>query len=258
MKRIEDEDVRKAAEHPMTVRGLDRLLTTQRPVVIAHLRSIRRRHPNASPVDVINILERRYLAAVTTGGAGVGAAAFVPGVGTGVSLVLTGVETAGFLEATALFSQSLAEVHGVAVKDPDRARSITMGMMLGTSSRELLVSLAAQAAGTPVSRTKFWGDVIGRNVPQSLIGPLAEKIQRAFLHRFARNTATGAVGRLLPFGIGAVVGGTANHVLGRKVVKTSRGAFGTPPTKFPASIESIEKPKRTIKVRSEWVSDGKD
>jgi hypothetical protein len=239
MKAIEPVSIEpaEAAQHPMAVKGFDRLLTTQRPVVLAHIRGIRRRHPDADPARVVQILERRYLAAVTTGGAGVGVAAVVPGVGTGVSLALTGVETAGFLETTALFAQSVTEVHGIAVTDPDRARTIVMAMMLGTSGADLVRSLAAQATGTGVPRTRFWGDVIGRNVPQAFMGQIADRMQKAFLRRFARNTATGAVGRILPFGIGAVVGGTANHLLGRKVVTSARTAFGAAPEVFPANLE---------------------
>ena len=60
-------------------------------------------HPEATPEQLVRILERRYLAAVTSGGAAVGATAVIPGVGTGITLALSGVETAGFLEATALF-----------------------------------------------------------------------------------------------------------------------------------------------------------
>ncbi|MDZ4044163.1 MAG: hypothetical protein U1E32_00100, partial [Rhodoglobus sp.] len=81
--------------NPMMVRGIDRLLTVQRPVVLAHIRSIRRGRPNASPAEIIRILERRYLTAVTMGGGAVGATAAVPAIGTGTSLVLSGVETAG-------------------------------------------------------------------------------------------------------------------------------------------------------------------
>ena len=87
-------------EHPRTIRMLDRVLSVQRPAVLAHLRSVRLRHPDASPQEILRILERRYLAAVTTGGAAVGATAVVPGIGTGVTLALSGVETVGFLEAT--------------------------------------------------------------------------------------------------------------------------------------------------------------
>lgn len=245
MKAIEPAE---AIQHPMVVKGFDRLLTTQRPVVLAHIRGIRKRHPGASPARVIQIIERRYLAAVTTGGAGVGAAAFVPGVGTGVSLVLTGVETAGFLEATALFAQSVTEVHGIAVTDPDRARTIVMAMMLGTSGADLVRNLAAQATGTGVPQTKFWGDVIGKGVPQAFVGPIADRMRKAFLRRFTRNTATGAVGRVLPFGIGAVVGGTANHLLGRKVVTSSRVAFGMPPEAFPPNLEPRPRRPRVVKA----------
>ena len=244
------EESKEATQPPMAVRGFDRLLTTQRPVVLAHVRSIRKLHPDASPARVIQILERRYLTAVTTGGAGVGAAAVFPGVGTAVSLALTGVETAGFLETTALFAQSVTEIHGIAVTDPDRARTVVMAMMLGTSGADLVRNLTAQATGKGVPRTKFWGDVIGRNVPQAFVGQIADRVQKTFLRRFARNTTTGAVGRLLPFGIGAVVGGTGNHMLGRKVVTSARTAFGPPPPAFPKDLDPREKRPKTIRVRS--------
>lgn len=233
-------------QHPMAVRGFDRLLTTQRPAVLEHVRNVRRKNPTASPEQIIRILERHYLTAVTTGGAGVGAAAVIPGVGTGISLALTGVETAVFLEASALFAQSVTEIHGIAVTDPDRARTIVMAMMLGNSGAELVRSLAAQATGTGLPRTAFWGDVIGRNVPQAFMGQIADRVKRAFIGRFARNTTTGAVGRLLPFGIGAVVGGTASHILGRKIVSSSREAFGPAPAYFPPNLEQLKPPRKPL------------
>lgn len=231
-------DPLQSAQHPMAVRGFDRLLTTQRPAVLAHVRSIRRRNPGASPEQVIRILERRYLTAVTAGGAGVGASAVIPGVGTGIGLALTGVETAGFLETSALFAQSITEIHGIAVTDPDRARTIVMAMMLGSSGADLVRNLAAQATGESVTRSSFWGNVIGRNVPQAFMGQIADGVKRSFIRRFAQNTTTGAIGRIMPFGIGAVIGGTGNHLLGRKVVTSSREAFGPAPATFPLNLET--------------------
>lgn len=239
-----------SAQSRMAVKGFDRLLTTQRPVVLGHLRGIRKRHPHASPARVIQILERRYLAAVTAGGAGVGAAAVIPGVGTGISLALSGVETVGFLETTALFAQSVTEVHGIAVTDPDRARTIVMAMMLGNSGADLVRNLASQATGKGVPQSKFWGDVIGKNVPQAFMAPIADRMQKAFLGRFARNSATGAAGRLLPFGVGAVVGGTANNMLGRRVVTSSRLAFGPAPEAFTPNLEPRVKAPKPIRATS--------
>ena len=40
----------------MVVRGIDRVLTVQRPVVLAHIRSIRRSKPNASPDEITGAL----------------------------------------------------------------------------------------------------------------------------------------------------------------------------------------------------------
>ncbi len=71
------------------------MLSVQRPVVVAHVRALRRRHPRSSPAEIIQILEREYLAAVTTGGAAVGASAVIPGVGMAAALGLSGVETVG-------------------------------------------------------------------------------------------------------------------------------------------------------------------
>ena len=227
-----------SAQNPMAVRGFDRLLTAQRPTVLAHVRSIRRRNPDATPEQVIRILEKRYLAAVTVGGVGVGASAVIPGVGTGIGLALSGVETAGFLEASALFAQSVTEIHGIAVTDPDRARTIVMGMMLGTSGADLVRNLAAQATGEGVARSTFWGNVIGRSVPQAFMGQVADRMKHAFLLRFARTSATGALGRIMPFGVGAVIGGTGSHLLGRKVVSSSRDAFGPAPAAFPLNLEA--------------------
>jgi len=226
--------------NPMVVRGIDRVLTVQRPVVLAHIRSIRRGRPNATPEEIIRTLERRYLAAVTTGGALVGASAAVPAIGTGASLALSGVETAGFLEASALFAQSITEVHGIVVDDPDRARALVMTMVLGTAGSDLVKQLAGQAAGGG-GKSVFWGEMITKSMPRAIMGPIADRIKTTFLKKFAVAQGTNVVGRLIPFGIGAVVGGGGNHLLGRQIVRASREGFGPPPAAFPEWLAIIPK-----------------
>ena len=229
-----------AAPNPMMVRGIDRLLTVQRPVVLAHIRAIRRGRPNATPAQIIRTLELRYLTAVTAGGAAVGATATVPAIGTATSLALSGVETAGFLEASALFAQSVTEVHGIVVDDPDRARALVMTMVLGTAGTDLVKQLAGQAAGGPV-KTKFWGEMVTKSLPRTVMGPIADRIKTTFLKKFAVAQGTNVVGRLIPFGIGAAIGGGGNHLLGRQVVRASREGFGAPPATFPVWLEPVVK-----------------
>ncbi|MBW9118523.1 hypothetical protein JNB63_00250 [Microbacterium trichothecenolyticum] len=224
-------------EHPFTIRALDRVLAIQRPVVLAHLRSIRLRHPAASPTDIVRILERRYLAAVTTGGAAVGATAVVPGIGTGVTLALSGVETVAFLEATTLFAQSVAEVHGIPVADPDRARALVLTLMLGKEGVDLVAQLAGQAAGRGPTRSTYWGELITKSLPRAAVGPLVDRLKTTFIRQFAARGGASWIGKALPFGIGAAIGGAGNNILGRRVLTGSRRAFGAPPLTLPPELE---------------------
>ncbi len=224
-------------EHPVIIRMLDRVLAIQRPVVVAHLRSIRLRHPNATTVEIVRILERRYLAAVTTGGAAVGATAVVPGITTGITLALSGVETVGFLEATTLFAQSVAEVHGIPVSDPERARALVLTLMLGKEGVDLVAQLAGQAAGKGVTRDKYWGELVTKTIPRAALGPIVDRLKNMFVRSFAARGGASFIGKALPFGIGAAVGGAGNNILGRRVLVGSRRAFGLPPLELPADLE---------------------
>jgi hypothetical protein len=229
--------------HPRVAQSIDKVLSVQRPVVLAHIRSIRSSKPDATPAQVIAILERRFLAAVTSGGALVGATSAIPAVGVATSLVLSGVETAGFIEASALFAQSVTEVHGIAVVEPERARTLVMAMMLGNGGQELLQQFATEAAGRG-SRSAYWGEVVTKNLPRAALGPLTDRIRTAFLRRFAVTQGTSVVGRAIPFGVGAVFGGVGNNILGRRIVNSARGAFPAAPLTFPATLDAVPRVPR--------------
>ncbi|MCD2442620.1 hypothetical protein LQ757_10085 [Agromyces sp. SYSU K20354] len=218
-------------------RAIDLALSVQRPVVVAHLRGIRRRVPNATPDQLIRILERRYLTAVTTGGAAVGATAVIPGIGTGVTLALSGVETAGFLEATALFAQSVAEVHGIPVDNPERARALVMTLMLGQEGSDLVRQFAGQATGTGTPLNTYWGELVTNTLPKAMMGTVVDRLRSVFIKQFALRGGAGFIGKAIPFGIGAAIGGIGNNVLGRRVLVQSRLAFGQAPMILPVDLE---------------------
>lgn len=218
-------------------RSLEKVLAVQRPAVVAHLRSVRLRHPDATPAQLAVILERRYLAAVTSGGAAVGATAVIPGITTGMTLALSGAETVGFMESTALFAQSLAELHGIHVDDPDRARGLVLTLMLGAEGVALLGQFGGQARGTGPTRSAYWGEMITQTLPKAAVGPAVDKLKSVFIKHFAARAGASWVGKALPFGIGAVVGGVGNNVLARRVVASSRLAFGPAPFVLRAELE---------------------
>jgi hypothetical protein len=229
---------------PRVIETIDRIIAVQRPVVLAHIRGIRRRHPQATPADVVRILERRYLAAVTTGGAAVGAVAMVPAVGTGTALALSGAATVGVLEATALCAQSGTEVHGIAHEDPDRARTLVLALIVGGPGSDLDKQFASQATGLGPGRRAYWGELITRNLPRTMVMQLGDHIRRVYLPRIIVTQSGSVIGKVLPFGIGAVIGGVGNQLLGRTIIRASRGGFGLPPARFPAERAVVLRPPR--------------
>lgn len=216
-----------------------RAVEIQRPLVLANLRRLQKRHPQATAAQLAEKLERDYLLAVTGGGALVGGSAVVPGVGTVAALGLSAAATVGFLEATALFATSLAELHGVRMVDPEKASTLVMAIMLGEEGTALLSSLGGQAAGQGKVPTQDLDSMFARRVPMAGFGSVRERMQMMFLKSLLRRQGTALLGRALPFGIGAVVGGVGNRMMGRAVIANAREAFGPMPDTIPGELRDI-------------------
>src|SRR5690606_19939020 len=161
-------------------------------------------------------------------GASIGATAVVPAIGTGITLTLSAAETLGFVEATALFAQSVAEVHGIAVTDPDRARALVMALMLGKEGKDLVTQFGLQASGRS-TRSAYWGEIVTSSLPRATVGPIVDRLKSSFIRSFAKKSGASFLGKALPVGVGAASGGVGNHVLGRRVVASSGSAFGAAP-----------------------------
>ncbi|NNC11135.1 hypothetical protein HII28_04485 [Planctomonas sp. JC2975] len=217
-------------------RGVDRFLSVQRPVVLAHLRSIRTRHPNATPEEVGFLVGRRYLMVVTASGAAVGATAVIPSVGTVATLALSAVETAAFLEATALFAQSISELHGLPVTDPERARALVLALMLGKEGSTLVRQWGLELTESEATRELYWRQVVSASIPRVVVAPLVQRLQTALARQVATKGSGSILAKALPFGVGAVVGGAGNRITGSRVVHTANIAFGALPDAFPDAL----------------------
>lgn len=222
---------------PAILRGVERALDVQRPLILSNLNRLRRRHPEASPAELARLLERDYLRATTAAGAAVGATAAVPAVGTIASLGLSAVATIGFLEATALYSESIAELHGVNTEDPERSRAMVMAILLGEEGTALIRSILGASAGQ--GAPQYWGQLIDKSAPTSMVKTFTRSIQRRFLKKFLAKQGGFMLGRALPFGAGAVIGGTGNHLMGKAVIRTTREAFGPLPQTIPGELAEV-------------------
>jgi hypothetical protein len=205
---------------------LDKAIDIQSALVRKNIARARQRNPEATPAQVIRNLERRYVSALTGTGAAVGGTAAAPGVGTGVALALSASEMFSSLELSALFALSLAEVHGVPIDEIERRRTIVMGIMLGGSGSATI----AEAAG----RTgQHWGRQIVGKVPVETLRQINKILGKNFVTKYGTKQGIIVLGRVAPFGVGAVIGGGANAAIGSLTVRAGRRAFGPPPTSWP-------------------------
>src|SRR5215510_737035 len=202
--------------------ALDKALLVQGSAVEKNIARARQRHPEATPAEVIQVLERMYRSALTGAGAAVGAAAAVPAVGTGTALALAGGEVLSTLELTALFALSLAEIHGIPLDELERRRTIVMGIMLGGSGAETIPKIAERTG-------QHWAKQIVAKVPASKLLQINKVLGKNFVTKYGTKQGIIVLGQVVPFGIGAVIGGGANLLLAQTAVRASRRAFGPPP-----------------------------
>jgi hypothetical protein len=97
--------------------------------------------------------------------------------------------------------------------------------------------LAGQVTGSGTARNTYWGELITNSLPRAVLGPLTDRLKSTFLRQFATRGGASLLGKALPFGIGAVIGGAGNHILGTKVVRASRLAFGPAPAGFRPDLD---------------------
>ncbi|GGH61796.1 hypothetical protein GCM10007359_11340 [Rothia aerolata] len=232
MKNVFDKD---GQPTPALTKTLDTVLRVQRPLVLSMVKKMREKYPNDTPAQIAKRLEQQYLRDVTVGGGAIGASAFVPGIGTATSVGLSALAVGGYLERTAIYAQAVAELHGVHVENPEAARTMVMGIMLGEDGSVLMNSLLAQSSKASGISNK-WGLMMGKDQKNGKMFSVERTIRNMFIKRFLTRQSGALLGRALPFGIGAVVGGGANLALGKKVIESANEAFGPAPAIFPDSL----------------------
>lgn len=210
---------------------LDKAIAVQSPLVRKNIARARQRNPEATPAQVIRSLERMYVSALTGTGAAVGATAAAPGVGTGFALALSAGETLSSLELSALFALSIAEVHGIPIDEIERRRTIVMGIMLGGSGSATIGKVAGRTG-------QHWGRQVVAKVPIETLHQINKILGKNFITKYGTKQGIIVLGRVAPFGIGAVIGGGANAALATLAVRAGRRAFGPPPTSWTGPTRS--------------------
>jgi hypothetical protein len=213
---------------------IERSSRMQGPAAEAYVARVRRAHPGASPAEIVIKLEKHYLAALTASGAAVGSAATFPGVGTLAAMSAGAGETVFFLEATAVFVLATAAVYNVPADHRERRRTLVLSVLVGDDSRRAIGELIG-----PARTNGGWLAEGTASLPLSTLARLNTRMLKYFVKRYTVRRGALMFGKMMPVGIGAAIGGAGNRIVGKKIVRNARRAFGIPPARWPGALHLL-------------------
>lgn len=216
---------------------IERGARVQEPAVKAYVDRLRDHNPGATPAEIIEKLDKHYMAAVMASGAAVGSTAAFPGIGTLVAMSAVAGETVMFLEATAVYVLAVAEVHGIPAEHRERRRALVLAVLVGDDGKHAVSDLLG-----PGRTSGAWLADGAATLPLPAVSQLNSRLLRYFVKRYTLKRGAIAFGKLLPVGIGAVVGGVGNRLMGKKIVSHARSAFGSPPARWPSPLHLLPPP----------------
>lgn len=242
--RAKDLQIVGADEDPsMMLKALSQVIErgsrVQAPAVKAYVDRLRDHSPDATPADIVKKLEKHYLAAVMASGAAVGSAAAFPGIGTLVAMSAVAGETVVFLEATSVFVLAVAEVYGIPADHRERRRALVLAVLVGEDGKNAVADLIG-----PGRTSGSWLAEGAASLPLPAVSQLNSRLMKYFVKRYAFKRGAIAFGKMLPVGVGAVVGGVGNRLMGKKIVGNARSAFGAPPLRWPSTLVVLPAPKQ--------------
>ena len=217
---------------------LERGARVQAPAVKAYVARLRAADPAATPTDIVTRLDKHYRAAVMASGAAVGSAAAFPGIGTLVAMSAVAGETVVFLEATAVYVLAVAEVHGIPVDHRERRRALVLAVLVGEDSKRAVADLIGSGRTSGA-----WVSDGAATLPLPALSQLNSRLLRYFVKRYTLKRGAMAFGKLLPVGVGAVVGGVGNRLMAKKIIANAHKAFGNPPARWPSTLHVLPAPR---------------
>ncbi|MFC5274198.1 hypothetical protein [Brachybacterium sacelli] len=201
---------------------IDAALKVQTPLAHSYVERLRAQHPEETQRQLLERATGRFTLLMTATGAGIGGVAALPGLGTAAALGLTVGEGVSFAEACAFLTLAAADIHDVDMGDRHTRRLVLMGVLSGERGAEIV----AKAMG---KQGLQWNAVLGGG-GGFLPGLVSKQVSRYVRRRVVARTSKLWLGRLLPFGIGAVIGGFGARAVSRSVVEAMLEIFSQAPT----------------------------
>lgn len=206
----------------------------QAGVVENYVDWLRSKNPDASPAQLQKILDTHFTRLVTGTGGAAGSAAAVPGIGFVTGALAIGAESLVFLDAAAVYALASAKIRGANIQDPERREALVMMSLTGSSGSAVVDAVVG--GGSPMA-------MISRMSAKN-VGEVNNRLFRMAVKRIGKSVRLSFLGKLMPLGIGAVIGSVANRKIAARMIERTAEALDPLPASFDtAAPENVEEPK---------------
>ncbi|MDC7108014.1 hypothetical protein CAFEA_04365 [Corynebacterium afermentans subsp. afermentans] len=210
--------------------AVDKAVQLQTSTIRTYVDWLRRQNPDATPAEIQKLMDKHLKNTVTGTGAGVGAAAAVPGIGLFAGAAAVAGESVLFLDLAAFYAVASAYLRGEDIADPERRRTLVLSLLMGTKGLAIVDAMLGDDAGKIPGKStlaKFSGPTLANT--NSVLERIATRSIRKTLRR-------AWLGKLMPLGIGAIAGTTANRKLADGVIDNVQSGLSAMPAAFASPL----------------------
>ena len=210
--------------------AVDKAVQLQTSTIRTYVDWLRRQNPDATPAEIQKLMDKHLKNTVTGTGAGVGAAAAVPGIGLFTGAAAVAGESVLFLDLAAFYAVASAYLRGEDIADPERRRTLVLSLLMGTKGLAIVDAMLGDDAGKIPGKStlaKFSGPTLANT--NNVLERIATRSIRKTLRR-------AWLGKLMPLGIGAIAGTTANRKLADGVIDNVQSGLSAMPAAFASPL----------------------
>ena len=200
-------------------RALDKAIAIPASRIEERVARMRRDRPGADAAELVEMAASRFRRDAGLSSGAVGASAALPAISTGAAAALTVGQSAAFIASAVTYVLTVAEIQGVHVVDAERRRALVLSALLGKEGSEVV-------QGQLGLSSMFWAAQLLMQMPLPSVKSINAHLIKRVAKRSAAKGGALALGRLLPFGIGAAIGWKGGRALANQVIEGAQAALG--------------------------------
>lgn len=200
-------------------RALDKAIAIPASRIEERVARMRRDRPGADTAELVEMAGARFRRDAGLSSGAVGASAAIPAISTGAAAALTVGQSAAFIASAVTYVLTVAEIQGVHVVDTERRRALVLSALLGKEGSEAV-------QGQLGLSSMFWAAQLLMQMPLPSVKSINAHLIKRVAKRSAAKGGALALGRLLPFGIGAAIGWSGGRALANQVIEGAQAALG--------------------------------